>query len=140
MIYLGDTMVDIKNIFIPMTILTDFYSYEKILKKSKNKLNEVRSIEEKNTVLNECKKEINNWNNKVLIKSCMILALFLIATIICILYLKLNFTEYLIIFSILLYLFCFILDAYRKKELIIDKLQKNASNIGFVSFDDILIA
>ena len=131
--------MDINDIFIPMRILTNYDEYKKILKRSKNKLNNVNSINERNNIQNECKNEIKNWHRKLIIKSGAILAIFVIFFIFSIFYFKLNYNDYLISILIICYIISFILEKYRNQDRIIDEINKYASKIHFIQWDDIRI-
>lgn len=131
--------MNVNNIFIPMLILTNYDEYKKILKNSKEKLNKTNNRTEKNNMLIECKNEINIWHKKMIIKSCIILILFILFVFIMRLRFILTYNDYFISLLVIIYIICFILEKYRNKESIMDEIEAYASHIGFIEWDEIRI-
>lgn len=130
--------MNINDIYIPMAILTNYYQGEKILKKSKNQIIDARTKKEINNILKECKKEINGWYKKLLIRSTIILCIYLIFIVFCINSLN-SFTEYILAIIIFIYIFSFIVDKHRKKDELIKKVEEYASDAQFVGATDIIV-
>lgn len=132
-------MIDVNNIFIPMIILTNYNGYKKIVKDTKNKLDNTISFDEKDQILNECKHEIIKWHNHFVITSFIILFAFIALFILGHFYLKLSYNDYLISFLILIYIICFILEKYRNTDSIMDEIEEYAKEIGFFDLEQIKI-
>ena len=131
--------MNVNNIFIPMLILTNYDEYKKILKNSKEKLNKTNNRTEKNNMLIECKNEINIWHKKMIIKSCIILILFILFVFIMRLRFILTYNDYFISLLVIIYIICFILEKYRNKESIMYEIEAYASHIGFIEWEEIRI-
>ena len=121
-----------------MLILTNYNNeYEKLLKKLKDNLRKSKSKQNKNRILNECLKEIEKWHFHLMIKCFIISVLLLICFISC--HFLLNFNEIWIPIMVFFYIFCFALDKYHNQDNMKTEIKEYASEILFVSMDDIII-
>ena len=131
-------MIGKEDIYYPMLVFTNYNNdYKKLLKILKNDLKESHSAHERDKILIECKKEIDKWHRNLMIK-CIGIFLF---TLIILIYIKFwsNITVLFGSVFILTYILCFSLDKFQNKENIIDEIEEYASNIRFITKDDIYV-
>lgn len=131
--------MDVNNIFIPMIILTNYDNYKNILEEYDEKLKNVRNQQEKNEIMNQYKKELENWHRNVICRSLIILVISCILLFLANIFFKPTFNNFLVSICIIIYIICFILEKYRNKESIMKEIQNYASKKGFIYYDNIMI-
>lgn len=75
----------------------------------------------------------------MIIKSCVILILFVIFVLLMRLHFNLSYNDYLISLLIIVYIICFILEKNRNKESIMGEIEDYVSNIGFIQLNKVKI-
>lgn len=131
-------MVSKDDIFTPMLILTNYDNgYKKLVNELKNDLRKSKSSREKEIILKECKSKIKKWHVRLMIKCSIIFIISLI--ILTVIHFYFNYNEIFSSIIILIYILCFSLDKYQNKENLIDEIENYASDILFVTMDDIII-
>ena len=130
--------MSINDVFLPMLILTNYDNeYEKLMNKLKSDLRNSKSKMDKNNILNECKKEISHWCFKLMIK-CFIIFIGCLVVLL-LFHFLLNINRILDFFLILFYISCFALDKYHEKENMVKEIESYASEIIFITADDIYV-
>ena len=131
-------MIGKDDIYYPMLVFTNYNNnYKKLINKLKTDLKESQSAHEKNKILIKCKKEIGKWHRNLMIK-CMGIFLFTLIILICIKFWS-NITVLFGSVLILTYIICFSLDKFQNKENIMNEIEEYASNIRFITKDDIYV-
>ena len=134
----GKKMIGKDDIYYPMLVFTNYNNeHEKLLKKLKNDLKKSQSTHERDKILIKCKEEIDKWHRNLIIK-CILIFFVTLFILICIKF-WLNSTVLFGSVLILIYIVCFSLDKFQNKYNIKNEIEKYASDIRFITKEDIYI-
>lgn len=127
--------MNIDDVFIPLSIITNYESHKKILEKYKKEIKDSASLEDNDGILNECKKELDDFYSKVMWKSAIILVLYISSVSSICYFFHLEFNWIMIIIGV--YISLFIIEKYHAKDNVYNEFLDYVSNVSFVDINQI---